>query len=62
MNVTVVTSRTFSENTVREVKDESLRKTVLLEDDDEKHVIVFKKGQMAYIVCPNTRRDEHVKN
>jgi hypothetical protein len=40
----------------------SQRKTVHLGDDYKKHVIGFKKGRMAYIVCPNTVRDEDVKD
>ena len=48
----------FAENTVREVKEMSQRKTVHLGDDDEKHVIVFKDGRLAYIVCPNTVGDD----
>jgi hypothetical protein len=41
----------FFENTVREAKEMSQRKTVRLGDDDEKHVIVFEQGKMADIVC-----------
>jgi hypothetical protein len=48
----------FFETTIREAKEMSQRKTVHLGDDDEKHIVVFKKGRMAYIVCPNTVRDD----
>ena len=47
----------FAESTVREVKEMSLRKTVHLGDDDEKHVIVFKNGSMVDILCPKTVHD-----
>lgn len=43
----------FAEDTVREVKETSHRKPVLLGDDDEKHMIVFKNGMMSEILCPN---------
>jgi hypothetical protein len=45
----------FGTDTVRGVKALSTRnkrKTALLEDDDEQHMLVFKKGKLANIVCP----------
>ena len=37
----------FFETTIREAKEMSQHKTVHLGDDDEKHIVVFKKGRMA---------------
>ena len=50
----------FGTDAVRGVKDLSKRtkrKTALLFDDDEQHVIVFKQGIPAYIACPKTPPD-----
>ena len=46
----------FFENTIREIKAESLKKKVYLEDDaPEAHTIVFHKGEMVDILCPRQR-------
>jgi hypothetical protein len=43
----------FSERTVREIKQMSLRKPVRLSDSEkEQHVILFRGGRMADILCP----------
>ena len=50
----------FATDTVRGVKEQSTRnkrETALLGDDDEQHLIVFKNGSMACIVCPKAPAD-----
>ncbi len=44
----------FFENTVREMKAMSKRKKVRLGDDD-KHTIVFYKGEAIEIICPKLK-------
>ena len=43
----------FSESTVREMKQKSESKPVLLGEGAEEHLVLFKKGEMADIICPN---------
>ena len=46
----------FSENTVREAKAISHRKKVYLGDSEpDEHTIVFYKGEMVEILCPNVK-------
>ena len=46
----------FFENTIREVKATSMKKTVHLYDSErEEHTIVFYKGQMVNILCPRQK-------
>jgi len=46
----------FFENTVREAKAISHRKKVYLGDSEpDEHTIVFYKGEMVEILCPNAR-------
>ena len=43
----------FFENTVRECKQESMRKKIrLLDSEKEEHTIVFYRGKMVDIICP----------
>jgi hypothetical protein len=43
----------FSERTIREIKQMSLRKPVRLSDaGKEPHVILFRGGRMVYVLCP----------
>ena len=45
----------FCENTIRECKRKSHRKTLHLADSEskgEEHVIVFYQGEMVDIICP----------
>ena len=44
----------FSENTIREAKAKSHRKKIFLGDSAaDEHIIVFYKGEMVDILCPN---------
>jgi hypothetical protein len=44
----------FFENTIREIKAMSRKKKVRLGDSDTpEHIIVFYKGEMIDIICPN---------
>jgi hypothetical protein len=44
----------FFENTVREAKARSLKKRILLNDSErDEHTVVFYKGEMVDIICPN---------
>jgi hypothetical protein len=43
----------FSERTIREIKQMSLRKPVRLADSEkEEHVILFRGGRMIAVLCP----------
>jgi hypothetical protein len=45
----------FCENTVREAKAMSYKKKIYLVDSErEEHTIVFYKGEMVEILCPNS--------
>jgi hypothetical protein len=47
----------FFENTVREAKAMSHKKKVYLSDSEtDEHTIVFYKGEMIEILCPNLQR------
>ena len=49
----------FFENTIREIKRMSRKKKVYLGDSEpDEHRIVFYKGEMVDIICPNQHRDE----
>lgn len=44
----------FSENTIRGIKAMSRKKKVrLLDSATDEHIIVFYKGEMIDIICPN---------
>ena len=44
----------FFENTIREIKTMSRKKKVRLGDSEpDEHIIVFYKGEMVDIICPN---------
>jgi hypothetical protein len=46
----------FFENTIREAKARSLKKKILLNDSErDEHTIVFYKGEMVDIICPNRK-------
>ena len=48
----------FSENTIREAKAKSHRKKIFLGDSaTDEHIIVFHKGKMIDILCPNRESD-----
>ncbi|MEM7537405.1 MAG: hypothetical protein AAF639_34865 [Chloroflexota bacterium] len=42
----------FSEGTVNEMSKMSQKKKVRLEDDDDKHTIIFYRGKATEILCP----------
>jgi hypothetical protein len=42
----------FFENTVREMKKMSKKKRVRLGGDDNKHTIIFYKGEAIEVICP----------
>lgn len=49
----------FFENTIREIKKMSQKRKVYLGDAElNEHRIVFYKGRMVDIICPNHHRDE----
>jgi hypothetical protein len=49
----------FSENTIREIKAMSLKKKMYLGDaDPQEHTIVFYKGEMIDVICPNRQPDD----
>jgi hypothetical protein len=50
----------FFENTIREMKAMSLNKKVRLCDGElDKHTIVFYRGKMVEILCPQNPKREH---
>jgi hypothetical protein len=49
----------FFENTIREIKAMSLKKKVYLGDAaPQEHTIVFYKGEMIDIICPNRQPED----
>jgi predicted nucleotidyltransferase len=42
----------FSENTVKEMKKMSKKTRVRLSGDDNKHTIIFYKGEAKEVICP----------
>lgn len=47
----------FFENTVRQAKQKSMQRRVRLSDaEPDPHTIVFDKGKMVEIECPNSNR------
>ena len=50
----------FCENTIREAKAMSQKRMIRLGDSaPDEHVIVFYKGEMVGIICPEQRPDPH---
>ena len=47
----------FFENTVKEMKQASLKMTQRIGSDDGKHLIVFKGGEMTAIWCPKVGKE-----
>lgn len=50
----------FFENTIREAKAMSQKRTVRLSDSEaEEHTIVFEHGKMITIFCPKANAQQH---
>ncbi|MFZ2631117.1 MAG: hypothetical protein WA081_22780 [Desulfosalsimonadaceae bacterium] len=47
----------FCENTIKEMKQASIRSPQRLGSDDGKHVVVFNGGAMTAIWCPDVGKD-----
>ena len=45
------------ENTIRELKERSLRMPQCLDAEDNEHEIVFHRGRMTSMWCPNIGKD-----
>jgi hypothetical protein len=52
----------FLENTVREIKQLSMRRRQCLGTDDNQHVVVFEYGRIVDVICPHQKpKGKHVK-